>query len=249
MFLSILCKKRLCLENWLGKMELRVWAGGLGVWGYCVLWQCSLWHSQLWHPSVLDAVPLVQPPSHPNSMLSLNLHSSVALTGAFWWHCILLSQQDVHCQCWAHGWRDVFHPAGKGGCRQAWQAFLALLQALRGKEPLFKNVTRWQCGSLNAFSGGRDTQQPVMLQSKVREHTVHFLFSKEAGRSHCSQQYNGWIWTRMEFSHLCMITNLVKHCKIFPVNCCSVQACFLGRNDVDIRNVSPSGSVKKLCWL
>lgn len=111
-FLSILCKKCVYLENWHGKMELTVWAGGLGVWSFCVWWQCSLWHSQLWHPSIIDAVPLVQPPSLPTPWSELTFFCTIS-------RCFLVALCPlVPAGCsflvLSHGWRGVFHPAGKG---------------------------------------------------------------------------------------------------------------------------------------
>lgn len=194
MFLSILCKKCPCLENWHGKIKLTVWAGGLGVWDYCVLWQCS----QLWHPSVLDAVPLVQPPSYPNSMLSeLTFFCSIN-------RCFLVALYPLV----PADWRVVFHPAGKGGCRQAWQAFLHSFKHSGAKSLFSKMSQDDNVGPLMLSVGeGTLSSQPCCSPRWESTQGTSF-FSKEAGRSHCSQRYNGWTWTRMEFSHLCHALNV-----------------------------------------
>lgn len=184
------------------------------------------------------------PASQPSQLNAL--HELTFLCTINRWHCILLSQQDVHSLCWAHGWRRVFHTQqAKEAAGKAWQAFLALLQPVRGKETPLKNVTTRQCGSLNAFSGRGKTQQPVMLRSKVGEHIVNFLFFKEPGRSHCSQRYNGWTWPSclkpalIELGHsccalnvcvftLCVETHFVKHCKLFPVKLLLSASLFFG---------------------
>lgn len=131
------------------------------------------------------------------------------------------------------------------------------------KEPPFRNVMRRWCGSLNAFSGRGETQQPVVLQSKGTEHTVSCQVLLTGGRKVSPLPAIHWInWPSclklavMELGLLCCAcntsvfplrvkTNLVKPLQNPPIwSCLWVRAWFLGSCDVYTYNVSPPGSVK-----
>lgn len=140
-----------------------------------------LWHSQLWDPSVLDAVPLVQPPSYPNSMLSeLTFFCSIN-------RCFLVALYPLV----PADWRVVFHPAGKGGCRQAWQAFLHSFKH-SGAKSLFSKMSQDDNVGPLMLSVGEGTLSNQPCCSPRWEHTVNFLFF-QGGRKASLQPAIQWV--------------------------------------------------------